>query len=71
MGFIDTPRPKDKIRKDHIMRKGFQITILTNPPDNKIFKEVKCPNCQTKVGMFTDGKKKAHLCTLCKQEVLL
>jgi hypothetical protein len=63
--FLETKRKQDKIRRDIIMKRGYSITIHTNPPDTSIFKQTVCPHCDTPVCFWSHGKESEHRCTVC------
>jgi len=69
--FMETPRKKDKIKRDIIMKRGFTFTVMTNKPDNKFLMSGECPNCHIKVAWYSDGIQKYHNCSECNERVYL
>ena len=69
--FLTTSRSPEKKRRDIIIKRGFHVTILTTLPDNSILIKGICPSCETKIGYYSHGEKRSHICTVCSEEVYL
>jgi len=69
--FLTTPRSPEKKRRDIIIKRGYQVSIITTPPDNTILITGVCPNCGTKIGYYSHGIKRSHICTICNEDVYL
>jgi hypothetical protein len=65
------PRAEQKRQADKFMRNGWKITIVTNPPDTKILRQSRCPECESIIAFYTDGIQKEHSCTVCNRTVFL
>jgi len=64
-------RPEEKRKADKFMRNGYKVTIMTNLPDTKAFRQSRCPECESMIAFYTDGIQKEHRCTVCNKVVFL